>query len=108
LKWQAGIEGAAIVIYMVLGEQRVIVMEPANVEKIKEGNPLIAPDGSVLIAYCPDSEWLAAKISEMIADGNREFGAEQFDALLRDGLKRAPIMRKGEPKMRKVFDDRTN
>lgn len=94
-------------IYMILGEQRVIVMEPSNIEKLKDGKPLCAPDGSVLVAYCPDVEWLTSKVSEMLGAG-REFDIEQFDALLKEGMRRAPILRKGESQMRKVFDDRTN
>jgi hypothetical protein len=51
------------------GSVRIIVLESGNLEAIKGGRPARTPDGSVLIAWTPDSVWLADRIMDTDGDG---------------------------------------
>ena len=44
------------------GDLLIIVLETANLEELQKGRPAHTPDGSVLIAWTPDPEWLARQI----------------------------------------------
>lgn len=47
---------------------KVIVLETENLEEIRKGHPAHTPDDSVVIAWTPDPEWLAARI--LASDGD--------------------------------------
>ena len=59
------------------GDVTLIVLESANIEKIKSGSPAKTPDGKVIIAWTPDPVWLADKI--MDSDGSCEAIAKLID-----------------------------
>lgn len=50
------------------GDVRIVVLESANIDRIREGKPAKTPDGSVLIAWTPDPVWLADKIMDAKGD----------------------------------------
>lgn len=88
-------------IYMKAGDQVVVVLEPSNLEKMKDGQPIVSPDKAVLIAYCPDVDWLTAEIAKVIDDGQKlDVGA--FDKLLKDGLDR-PTVYRSDAKMKRII-----
>lgn len=60
----------------------VVILETANIEKIKQGFPAKTPDGSVLIAWTPDPVWLADRIMDTNGD------ATKIAALIDEGSKR--------------------
>lgn len=59
------------------GDVTLIVLESANIEKIKSGSPAKTPDGKVVIAWTPDPVWLVDKI--MDSDGSAEEIAKLID-----------------------------
>jgi len=71
--------------------QRILILEPGNIARIKSGQPLKSPDEQIMIAYCPDIEWLKQTIAPMVALG--ELDVAVLDATLKEGLKRLPVMR---------------
>ncbi len=64
------------------GLVRVIVLESANIDRIRQGKPAKTPDGSVIIAFTPDPVWLADRI--MDTDGD----AAKIAALIDEAAKR--------------------
>jgi hypothetical protein len=76
-------------IYLKVGEQSVLILEPGNIERLIAGSPAVSPDRSMMIAYCPDIEWLGQQI---IASDK---SVESLEKLLEQGLTRKPITRKG-------------
>jgi hypothetical protein len=50
------------------GDVRIVVLETANIEQLKQGKPAKTPDGSVMIAWTPDPVWLADKIMDANGD----------------------------------------
>lgn len=56
-------------IYLTSGEVlKIIVLETENIEELQKGRPIKTPDGKVLIAWCPDPEWLVEKLPETGGD----------------------------------------
>lgn len=47
---------------------KLVILETANLEEIKNGRPAVTLDNSVLIAWTPDPVWLADKIMETGGD----------------------------------------
>jgi len=88
-------------IYLKAGEQLVLILEPSNIEKLKNGEPLRTPDRAILIAYCPDIVWLAEKITTIV-DDERKLDVAAFDVLLQEGLDRPTIYRDDES-LKKIF-----
>lgn len=87
-------------IFLSTGNQKLLILEPANIEKIKAGQPLVAPDKSVLIAYSPDAVWAGEQI--MKAMQGRRMDVEVLDQILKDGLARPEVMR-GDDDLKKVL-----
>ncbi len=50
---------------------RILVLETANLERIKEGLPAVSPDKSVVVAWTPDPVWLADRIMDDPQNGPR-------------------------------------
>ncbi len=76
-------------VYLKIGSQMMVILEPANIERIMAGSPAATPDRQVMVAYCPDIEWL----SEQIVNSDKSI--ESLERLLEIGLQRKPITRKG-------------
>jgi hypothetical protein len=77
-------------IYMKLSNGRhLLVLEPANLARLQDGEPMVTPNKEIMIAYTPDIVWLTAKLMKV------EFGftPSELDDVLAEALKREPIMR---------------
>lgn len=57
--------------------KKVIILETENLEAIKAGRPAKTHDGSVLIAWTPDPEWLAQQI--LNSNGDAKLIAKAID-----------------------------
>lgn len=80
------------------GNLRIIILESANLDRIREGHPAKTPDNSVLIVYCPDPQWLAEQI--LVTDGD----AAKIGKLIDEAAKRPEKpTRPGHPKQEKRF-----
>lgn len=51
------------------GSLKIVVLETANLEELRAGRPARTPDGSVLVAWCPDPVWLIERVKESGGDG---------------------------------------
>lgn len=47
---------------------KILILETANLEEIKNGRPLKTPDGEVLVCWTPDPVWLADKLMDTDGD----------------------------------------
>jgi hypothetical protein len=83
------------VIYMQIGDQYVIIVEPSNLVKLREGLTMKTPDEKILVTFCPDIEWLSAEIEKLLA-GGRELDAKKLDELIVVGLSRDLVFRSGK------------
>ena len=81
-------------IYFTAADIRVLVLEPENIERLKQGRPAHSPDNSVFLYYTPDSMWLAGKVQEIVdSDGTLDVAA--FESLVQEGLNRPTVFRTG-------------
>jgi len=87
-------------IYMKAGGHNLVILEPYNIGKVLEGLIVKSPDNQVLIAYCPDVDWLSKEITKTMGDGLLD--VEKLDKLLQEGLKRPKNFRPDE-KMKRVI-----
>lgn len=75
----------------------VIVIEPGNLDRLRQGKPLVTPDRSVMICYTPDMPYLENRVQEFIRDSMNEVSmnldVSAFDAILAASLKREPVKR---------------
>lgn len=53
------------------GSLRILVLETANLEQLKNGRPLRTQDGEVLVAWTPDMVWLADKLMYTGGDASK-------------------------------------
>lgn len=88
-------------IYMKAGKQYVLVLEPSNLERLKNGEPLHTPDGEILVAYCPDIEWLANEMATII-DGKHQLDVAGFENVLERGQLQPTIYR-SDAKTKRIF-----
>lgn len=67
--------------------QRVMILEPANLEQLKRGgdHAVKTPDDECLIFYAPDEPWL----TEKILSGNHD--VQTLMRLLEEGKNRTPV-----------------
>jgi hypothetical protein len=56
-------------LYMSGDKVKIIILESSNLDELRKGHAARTPDGSVLIAWCPDPVWLADKIMDTKGDG---------------------------------------
>lgn len=71
---------------------RVMVLEPSNIEKIKAGMPLYAPDGT-MIAITNDPLWTMSELTKMMELTEGEVDKKLLDFILSEGLKRPEVKR---------------
>lgn len=53
----------------------IVVLETANLEKMKAGNPAVTPDKLICIGWTPDMPWLAEQLQKLFEKGDPD-GAE--------------------------------
>ena len=78
---------------------RIVVLETANLEKLKAGGTVTTPDKEVLICWTPDMVWLADKLADTKGD------AAAVAALIAEAAKRPqkPLDRPPHPTHVKDF-----
>lgn len=47
---------------------KIVILETANLEKIKAGRPAVTPDQSVMICWTPDPGWLSEQLKKCDGD----------------------------------------
>lgn len=72
--------------YAQWGDQHVIILDPAEIERIKLGDTVRTPNDSVLFAYTPDLIWLASQCDP------KTLTPQKLDDLLRIGRARKEVM----------------
>jgi len=78
-------------IYLTVGEKKIIVIEPGNMKALKEGTMVTSPEKDVAILYTPDIEWFGEKLRKII-HSDRSFDPEAFDRVHKESLKRAEVV----------------
>lgn len=78
-----------MVIYLKTKGQHLLILEPANIERIQKGEPAKSPNNEVAVAYTPDLVWLTEQLK-----GIDEMDVEKLDTLLKESLKRPAVHRR--------------
>jgi hypothetical protein len=77
-------------IYLQLSDGRdLLILEPGNLERLKQGKMGTTPDGRIAIAYTPDMPWLASEMTKAAKDGRLD--ANTLAALIEESHKREPV-----------------
>ncbi len=76
------------------GSGAVIIMEPYEVAQMKQGLPIVTPDGNVMLATCPDMEWFEKEFKAMLAITRGEVDPKVLNYMLVNGSTRPEVMRK--------------
>lgn len=71
----------------------LIILEPGNIERMRDGKPLISPDNRVMVAFTPDMEWTQDRIMEMLRNAGGKVDPKLVDDILRAGLNRPVVIR---------------
>ena len=87
---------------MKAGKQNILILEPGNLENLKNGEPIRSPDKEVLVAYCPDIDWLSAEILKLV-DEKHQIDAKAFDEIMERGMLRPTVYREGSEKVKQIF-----
>ncbi len=75
-------------IYFTTPDQKhVLILDPERLDKIKAGEPVASPDSLVMIAYCPDPNWMRERLLEVFNGEGRTLTPAKLDELLAEGLK---------------------
>lgn len=70
--------------------KHVIILAPGNVMQMQLGIQSVSPDGEVVVAYSPDTEWTERQFQELF-DRGIQLAAGDFEMILKEGLKRKVI-----------------
>lgn len=65
-----------------VGGTKILVLESANLDELRQGRPIVSEDKSVVIAWTPDMVWLADKIMDTSGD------AKEIGRLIDEAAKR--------------------
>jgi hypothetical protein len=76
-------------IYLKIGNGTLIILEPGNIERLKEGRLAVTPDRSISIAYAPDHVWLQEQIFKI---GANKLTPADLTRLLEEGLSRPEVI----------------
>jgi len=81
-------------IYILAADDRaLLVIEPTNIDRLKAGEPLISPDGKLVVLYTPDAEWTMGQIQSMCSATDFMVDGELMDFIIKEGLKRPEVKR---------------
>lgn len=78
-------------IYLKSGPRTMIILEPGNIKKLKDGQTIGTPDEITLVAYTPDAVWLGQEIMNTV-EATGELTIEALDELLKKGLERPEVL----------------
>lgn len=76
------------------GETALVILEPANLRKLREGDHITLDlskyglSGHLTIAYTPDPDWMELKVKEAMPVSDVKLGQ-----LLQEGIQNKPIDR---------------
>lgn len=76
-------------LYLQIGSKRVIILEPSNLDHLKDGGSVITPDKQILLVYTPDSKWLAEHMKDAMPAGHLD--PEAFERIRKESLKRPEV-----------------
>lgn len=76
-------------IYLVMNDRKLLILEPGNLEHIREGGIAVTTDNSVAVAFCPDILWLQDEILKL---GANRLSADKIVQLLKDGIGRKDVV----------------
>lgn len=89
-------------IYGILADgTRLVILEPGNFDRLRQGKPIHTPDGAVLICFTPDIKWTATELEKSI-DATDGINPDTLVEVLEAGLKR-PEIHAPEYHMRQVL-----
>ena len=67
----------------------LVLLEPTNFDRLKEGRAARSHDGEVVIVYVPDPVWMEEQIQKRMPG----LDSEELEELLNECLKREPVKR---------------
>lgn len=80
------------VIYFTTPDQKhVIILDPERLDKIRAGEPVASPDSFVIVAYCPDANWMRERLLEVFNGPGRTLAPAKLDELLAEGMKQPEV-----------------
>jgi len=73
--------------------QHVIILEPANLDKLRAGGFVKTPDDekSVIIGFAPDIVWTGEQIKVAFDESDNSFAVADLERILREGLSRPEV-----------------
>ncbi len=78
--------------------QRLIILEPANLKVMKDGDFVRTPDGTCEILFTPDCEWVSQQIAL------RGTAPKELEAILEEGKTRAEVYTRPHHETRDLRD----
>jgi hypothetical protein len=76
------------------GSGAVIIMEPFEVVQIKQGLPIVTPDGNIMLCHTNDMEWFEKEFKAMLAMTRGEVDPKVLNYMLVTGSTRPEVIRK--------------
>lgn len=78
-------------IHLKIGQKTVLVLEPGNIKRLKEGHALFTQDEEISICYTPDMEFLQEEIRKIV-EKESKLSVEQFVAAIELSSTRTEIV----------------
>lgn len=72
-------------------DQYVLIIEPGNLKKLKEGRPMRSPDDKVVVCYTPDMPWTIEAMKGAMRGGKVD--TDLLIAILEEAAKRPEVVR---------------
>jgi hypothetical protein len=72
--------------------KRFLIIEPGNIQRLKEGLPLVSPDGLVLV-FTNDPKWTFDQILSMFDATGGNVDEKLLDFIFKEGVKRPEVQR---------------
>jgi hypothetical protein len=76
------------------GSGAVIIMEPCEVAQMKQGLPIVTPDGNIMLCTTPDMEEFEKEFKAMLAMTRGEVDPKILNYMLVTGATRPEVIRK--------------
>lgn len=73
------------------GEMYMLIVEPGNLDRLKEGKPLVTPDQRFMICYTPDLAFTYERIEEARSKG--ALTGDELDKIILLSLARKDVPR---------------
>jgi len=72
------------------GGKFIVILEPGNLELLREGEAAHTPDGVILIAYTQDAAWTD---EQQALDHHCSLAVAEVERILAEGMKRPEVRR---------------